>query len=532
MVLAACTGSAGSDSASSSGPAGAPKSGGTLTVALASSPDGLDPGKVGTHVAEEVTNQMYAELVAQSSTGKYVPWLATSWSSNSDATVWTLNLKHGVTFQDGTPFNADAVCFNFNRAISPALQSKGAGILLAPMKSCTTSGDYKVTVTFKQGYEPFLNALTTPLMGMASPTAVKAQGANFNLNPVKGGSGPFEFVKWVQNDQIQLKRWAGYTSPPAGSAHTGAAYLDNLTFKIVPETSVRMGSVTSKQYDAAEAILPSTYKAMKANSALRTYVVNEAAASYQLAFNTVKAPWNDTQMRQAVRDAIDIPSMLDSIYFGIQHQAWSSISPNVQFYDSSLENSWKFDQDKSRQALDGLGWKMGSDGYRHNGGKVLSLLIVDVSPNNNSNQQVDTVLQQQLKQVGIKVSIKDMTQAQVNSAVQSGQYDLAGLTLGLSSPNVLNFLFNSVFAPSPTSFGFNWAKVNNPEMDQLLAQGQATTNEAKLASIYKQAQQLIATNVWTIPLYVMAYTLVTQSNVHGITFEYAGYPDFYSASLS
>jgi len=529
LLLAACGSSTPS---SSSGSSGAPKSGGTLTVALASNPDGLDPGKIGTHVAEEVTNQMYAELVSQSPSGKYVPWLATSWSSNANASVWTLNLRHGVKFQDGTPFNAAAVCFNFDRAVSASEESEGAGILLAPMKSCTTNGDYQVTVTFSQGYEPFLNALTTPLLGMVSPTAAKAQGSNFNLDPVDGGSGPFEFVKWIQNDQIQLKRWSGYAWPPAGAGHTGSAYLSNITFDIVPETSVRMGAVTSNQYDAAEGMLPSTYKSMNTNPSLHTYVVNEAAATYQLAFNTSKTPWNDLQMRQAVRDAIDIPSALDSIYFGIEQQAWSSIAPNVQYYDSSLQNSWKYDQSESEQLLQQQGWTTGSGGYRQKQGATLTLALIDVTPDNNSDQEVDTVLQQQLKLVGIKVTIQDMTQAQEETTVSQGNYDIVGITLGLSSPNVLNFLFNSSFIPNAKSFGFNWTQVDNAQMDQLLAQGQATTSNSSLTSIYDSVQQLIATNVWTIPLYVPAYTFVTQSSVHGVAFEYAGYPDFYATWIS
>lgn len=475
---------------------------------------------------------MYADLVSQSPTGAYVPWLATSWSSNADASVWTLNLRHGVTFQDGTPFNAAAVCFNFDRAVSPAEQSEGAGILLAPMKSCTAVSTYQVKVTFTQGYEPFLNALTTPLLGMVSPTAVKKEGANFNLDPVDGGSGPFEFVKWIQNDQIQLKAWPGFKTPPAGSSHTGAAYLSKLTFNIVPETSVRIGAVVSKQFDAAETILPAEYASLKKNPALHVYDVNEAAATYQLAFNTAKAPWHSLQMRQAVQTAINVPQLLQAIYFGTEKQAWSTIAPNIQYYDSSLQNSWKYDAAKAGTLLDGLGWKMGPGGYREKNGQTLTLQDVDVSPDANSNQQVDVFLQQQLKSVGIKVVITDMTQAQEDSAIQAGNYDIVGTSLGLSSPNVMNFLFNSAFIPTAKSFGFDWAQVNSSQLDSLLAQGQSTTSPARLQSIYTKAQQMVASNVWTIPLYVTAYTFVAAADVHGISFEFAAYPDFYSTWLS
>jgi peptide/nickel transport system substrate-binding protein len=530
LIVTACAGSSGG-----SGPAaaaGTPKTGGSLTVELASSPDGLDPDEIGTHVAEEVTNQMYADLVSQSPSGGYVPWLATSWSSNANASVWTLNLRHGVTFQDGTPFNAAAVCFNFERAVSPAEQSKGAGILLAPMKSCTVVSDYQVKVTFAQGYEPFLNALTTPLLGMVSPTAAKKEGANFNLDPVEGGSGPFEFVKWIQNDEIELKAWPGFKTPPAGSSHTGAAYLSDITFKIVPETSVRIGAVVSKEFDAAETILPAEYASLKSNPGLRVYNVDEAAATYQLAFNTSKAPWNSLQMRQAVQSAINVPQLLQAIYFGVEKQAWSSLAPNIQYYDSSLQNSWKYDAAKAGTLLDGLGWKMGPGGYRVKDGQTLTLQDIDTSPDANSDQQVDVFLQQQLKLAGIKVNISDMTQPQEISAVQAGDYGIVGISLGLSSPNVMNFLFNSAFIPSSKSFGFNWAQVNSPQLDSLLAQGQASTSQPQLQSIYTQAQQMVASNVWTIPLYVTAYTFVAGSNVQGISFEFAAYPDFYSTWLS
>jgi peptide/nickel transport system substrate-binding protein len=531
MIVSGCAGSSGG-SGPDAAAAGTPKTGGSFTVELASSPDGLDPGAVGTHAAEEVTNQMYADLVSQSPKGAYVPWLATSWSSNSNASVWTLNLRHGVKFQDGTPFNAAAVCFNFDRAVSPAEKSKGAGILLAPMKSCKAVSTYQVKVTFTQGYEPFLNAMTTPLLGMVSPTAVRKQGANFNLNPVGGGSGPFEFVKWVQNDQIQLKRWPGYKTPPAGAKHTGPAYLSNITFKIVPETSVRVGAVVSKQFDAAETILPAEYASLKANSAVHVYDVNEAASTYQMAFNTSKAPWNSLKMRQAVRSAINVPQLLHAIYFGVEQQAWSSIAPNVQYYDSSLEHSWKNDAAKAGQLLDSLGWKMGSGGYREKGGQTLTMQDIDTTPDSNSNQQVDVFLKQQLKSVGIKVVTSDMTQAQEITAVQAGNYDIVGTSLGLSSPNVMNFLFNSAFIPSAKSFGFNWAQVNSPQLDAMLARGQTTTDQTQLQSIYSRAQQMVASNVWTIPLYVTAYTFVAGSNVHGISFEFAAYPDFYATWLS
>lgn len=532
LLLAACSSSTNAkpSSPTSSAKSSAVVRGGTLTVALAENPTGLDPDHVPAAVDARVMRQLFANLVTQKSDGTYGPWLATSWTSNSNASQWTFTLRKGVTFQDGAPFNASAVCYNLNRIVSPAEASEYAISLLGPYKSCVALSTYKVQINMSHGYEPLLEALSEPFLGMVSPKAAAAAGeAKFSLDPAGGGSGPFEFVKWVQNSYVELKAWPGYHWAPAGASHTGPAYLSKLLFQIVPEASTRVGAVQSGEYNAAETILPSTYSSLKSNSALTVYDIPESGAPYQLFFNTTRAPWNSVQMRTAVRDAIDVPAIISSIYDNVESQAWGPLATNTPYFDKSLVNSYSYDLAKANAIFNSQGWKMTSSGYRMKNGQVLTLDKNDFTPDRTSRQEVATFIQQELKSAGVKVNLTFLTTTPGVSAIEDGNYNMSGLSLVSGGPNVMYSEFDSAFLPTPSAFGFNIARVDDPQMNTLLSQAQQTTSTATLTSLYDQAQKLVDSNVWTVPIYNSHYTFVTQSSVHGITFSVRGYPSFYSA---
>ena len=148
-----------------------------------------------------------------------IPWLATTWEQSADGLTWRLTLREGVTFHDGTPFNAEAVKFNFDRIKDPATRSVTTAGYWGPYESTTVVDEYTVDVAFSEPYAPFLAIISNELFGIKSPAAATESGDDFGRNPV--GSGPFVFVEWIDGDHVTLRKNPDYNWAPANATHQG-----------------------------------------------------------------------------------------------------------------------------------------------------------------------------------------------------------------------------------------------------------------------------------------------------------------------
>ncbi|HEY3231495.1 MAG TPA: ABC transporter substrate-binding protein, partial [Roseiflexaceae bacterium] len=233
-------------------PAAAPAAGAgnTLTYALGFDlDDTMDPQVTNFDSTIRVTLNICEPLVWEPEPGKFVPGLAESWEISPDAKTYTFKLKQGVKFHDGTPFNADAVKFTFDRVIAEETKAGQSHDQLGPYDHTEIVDDHTVKVVMKQGYAPLLTNLNGYL-GIVSPTAVKTMGlAEFARHPV--GTGPFMFKEWVPKDHITLVKNPDYNWGSSFFKHTGPAYLDEVIFKIIPEASVRTGALKSGEIQYA-----------------------------------------------------------------------------------------------------------------------------------------------------------------------------------------------------------------------------------------------------------------------------------------
>jgi peptide/nickel transport system substrate-binding protein len=180
---------------------------------------------------------VFDRLVCIGFDGEYHPWLATKWEISPDGKVWTFHLRDDVLFHDGTPFNAEAVKFHLDRAVDPQTKSQRAADLLAKYASSEVVDPNTIKITLKQAYAPFLDVLSQPNLGIPSPTGVKQWGNNFDDHLV--GSGPFKFVGWKRQNYLVLEKNPSYKWGPACIQNQGAAYLDKLMFKFIPEVETR-----------------------------------------------------------------------------------------------------------------------------------------------------------------------------------------------------------------------------------------------------------------------------------------------------
>lgn len=529
--ITACAGAGGSGSQSAS-PAtlvnaagnGQAANGGELSFALATSPDSLDPHRSGLAVAVRVFRTIYDNLVVQLPDNTIKPWLATEWSISPDGKSYTFKLRKDVKFQDGTPFNAEAVKYSYDRILDPTTKAANASALLKPYKSSEVIDEYTIKLNLESPSVAFLGNLSQAMLGIVSPTAAKKYGDQFGKNPV--GTGPFKFVKWDDNSEIKVERNPDYNWAPALVDNKGKAYLDAITFKIIPEEATRLGSVQSGQVTAAETVPPQNIVALKNDAKLQLLQVNTSGLPYTLFFNQSRAPWNDVKARQAVQSAIDVDAIVKTLYLGTFQRAWSPLTPAIFGYDPSLENKIKPDLDKANRLLDELGWVKGADGIREKDGKKLILHYVDGSPNREKRNDIAAIVQQQLKKVGVAVEV-EITK-DVQSVIYTAQaYDLYGNSQVNSDPVALNSFYHTTAPNARPSL----SHLSDPALDKLLEQGVVEADEAKRKDIYKNVQRYIIDNAVIIPVYIFPYTVAASKNVSGIKFDSLGYPLFNDASI-
>lgn len=501
--------------------------GGELSYALATAPDTLDPQVSGMAVATRVIKSIFETLVYQDKDNSIKPWLATEWEVSTDNKEYTFTLREGVKFHDGSDFNAEVVKYNIDRIFDPNTKALTAASYLKNVSKVEVVDTYKVKFTLSNPSASFLTLLAHSNLSIISKEAAEKAGDKFGLQPV--GSGPFKFVEAVENDRIVLERFDDYHGNYPFAEHEGAAYLDKLIFRIVPEEATRIGSVQSGQITAAETVPPQDIIALKKNDQFKIWETATGGLPYTLFINNTTAPWNDVKARQALKAGVDVETIVNTLYLGTYKRAWSALAPVTAGYDESLENKEFFDVEKSNKLFDELGWKKDADGLRKKDGKTLTLRISDDAINREKRQDINVIVKEQLKAVGVDVVIEPTTDA---IAVLSNKdaYDLRGNSRVALDPSDLYLFYHSKAIYGQGGINIPWYA--NKEVDSLLEQAETELDTTKRADLFKQVQQLINEDATIIPIYEFPYTVATAANVDGLKFDSIGYPLFFDVSIA
>lgn len=467
-------------------------SGNSLTYALGFDlDDTMDPQVTNFDSTIRVTLNICEPLVWEPEPGKFVPGLAESWEISDDAKTYTFKLKQGVKFHDGTPFNAEAVKFTFDRVMDPATKAGQSHDQLGPYDHTEIVDDHTVKVVMKQGYAPLLTNLNGYL-GIVSPTAVKKDPAAFARAPI--GTGPFMFKEWVPKDHITLVKNPDYNWGSSFFKHTGPAYLDEVIFKIIPEGSVRTGALKSGEVQYADDIDPLEYEALKSDKQFVAIEKGQPGSGYVLLLNTTSTgPINDPQVRLAMEYAVDREGLNKSVFQGLNKVAFSPLMQPTFGYDASTQQLYQFDPEKAKQILNAAGWAEGSDGIREKGGQKLAINFPIISRPND--KAMAESIQASLRDVGIDFKITPLERAAYTEARKQNKYDAGFMWFSYGDPDVLRTIFHSANVDA-----FNRAKYQVPEVDKLLEDAAATTDAAKRKDLYAQVQQRVLKDVVVVPL--------------------------------
>ncbi|WP_261566236.1 ABC transporter substrate-binding protein [Frankia gtarii] len=525
-LLAAALSACGSSSSGSSGSAAAASSngpgqvGGTLAIAVGTDVGCVDPQQVRSGDTLYSLRQTVDSLTDQNpGTGQTVPWLARSWDVSADATTFTFHLRSGATFSDGTPVDASVVKANFDAVTTKLKGLASLGVTYLTGYAGTTVVDsLTAQVKFRQPNAAFLQATSTPSLGLIAQASLAKTPAQRCSEGVVG-SGPFTLSSYRPNQSITLVKRKGYNWGSSLWKKSGEAYLDKLIFQIVPENGARTGALESGQVNLIANVIRSDEPALKA--AGKTLRPITLAGTNALWVNHAAPLLKDVKVRQAVAFGIDRKAIAGLFPSGTT-AATSILSPTTPGYADQSEFI-TFDPAKAKSILEADGWRADGAGIRTKDGVPLEITIGNPGAISSVDPEIE-LIQQQLKDVGIGIKIKEIPVADVNNVQQSGSYDILIASAQRPDPDILRTQFSTKL--------INSYRIAPSTLDTLLDQQAATTDQAKRKELVASAQRLLAQNADVIPVVNYVIEFAFSPRLHGLEFNPSGHPTLHSVWIS
>jgi peptide/nickel transport system substrate-binding protein len=520
--LLALTAACGNPSAPAAG-AGEPRSGGDLIWAVETEPLTFNPHQYSQAKARLLVWNSFEALFTHDDKGDYVPWLATGYESAPDGLSYTVRLRTGVTFHDGETFDASAVKANFDQLLADGYNPALKAVQLRNLKDVEVVDASTVRINLTRPDVLILDFLATPQGAQISPKSLQ-NAKNLKAGGVDVvGTGPFVLESYTAGQQVVYRKNPAYDWAPATAGHTGAAYLDTVTYRFLKESSVRVGALTSGQVQVIEGVPATDEPLITANRQLRLDRSLNSGSAYAYYLNVDNAPFDDLRVRQAFREAVDVQAVLDSVYRGTATRAWSIVSPSGRFYDKAFEGTYGGDATKANALLDQAGWTTrDAEGFRTKDGRRLTVRLVQNAPFVRDRRDVlAQAVQAAVKQsAGIDLNVQLVDQGTATAALNDGAYEVFDNSRADTDAGAaLNLLLHSQGA-------INRTHLDSADLDSLLDRGQATADPAQRLQIYQDVQRYVVQDqAIVLPLYAPQDQLAAAATVGGTGFELtAGVP--------
>ncbi len=502
LWLPGCSQPAGQPGAATGTPPARPE-GNTLVVGKPGDPKGLDPADVTDAESSQITANLFDTLLRfKSGSAEVEPSLATEWKASPDGKTWTLKLRQGVKFHDGTPFNARAVVDNFERqyVANHPLRYPGAtfsywsDVWGGRITKIEAVDEHTVRFHLKEPIAPFLSNLAMPFFGIASPAALKKSGRDAFKQPV--GTGPFKFVEWLPGDRLVIEANQDYWD--------GRPPLDRITFKPIPENTSRQLQLERGAVQLITGLQLENYPELSKNPAVKVAEQPGLNLGY-LSFNTQKKPLDDPKVRQALCLAVNRQQIVDELYHGLAKVANSPVPPGIW---GRKELPYEYNPDTARELLKEAG---------HEGLK-LEISYMSVPRTYFPEPKVIAeVLQAQWGEVGIQVDVKSREWSSYLEALGQGEHQvgLSGWIADNGDPdNFLYTLFDSGNVDTKRG-GSNVCMYTSEEVHGLLVKAQALTDQAERTKLYEKAQELIHQDAPCLPMVYVSQLAASHPELEG-----------------
>ncbi|HUM16862.1 MAG TPA: ABC transporter substrate-binding protein [Candidatus Nitrosotalea sp.] len=449
----------------------------TLVVGLVAEPVALDPAQVTDLNSTRVGRRVVETLVAfADESTQIVPGLAESWTISKDGLSYTFKLRKGISFHDGTPFNAQAVKFSIERQFNPEHPANKLGkypfaaYFFGNVKAVEVMDDSTVRFVLKEPRASFLAILVAPAASIVSPTAAMKSAQDYAVTPV--GTGPFKFVAWDRGQRVVLEKNPSYWRFPVK--------VDRVIYRSITEDQARLTELLTGGVDLIVGT-PPDFVAQLENHPKVTLQKQVGAHVWYLGFNNTKKPFDDKRVRQALNYAVNKDAIVRDVLKGTGSLSRGPVLPGTWGADPTLR-AYPYDPEKAKKLLAEAGFPNGF---------ATTLWVPESGSGMQSPVAMSTVIQSNLKAVGVNVAMQTMEWGAYLAKLRTKEQDLFALSwmAGNEDPDMVMYplLHSSQWTPS----GPNRALYKNEKYDELLHQARLTTDQARRADLYRQAQKLL-----------------------------------------
>jgi peptide/nickel transport system substrate-binding protein len=465
---------------------GTPKTGGTLTFGTSADWAGIDPQLVASGVAQVVFNQIFEGLVTRDRTintdsPPIKPGLAESWTTSPDRRTYTFKLRPNVTFQDGTPFNANAAQFNFRRWRDPSFQYYSAiaagntAALMQEVAATSVIAPMTFAVTLKAPDAGLIDRMSgSSFYYMVSPAAIQKYG-NTGFGQHGIGTGPFMVKSFQQGQRLVLVR---------NNAYWGAKpYLDSIVFQPIPDAGARVAAVVSGEVDVAMEIPPDSLSTINSSGNATSFELGKPA-TFTIMPNMKEAPFNNALVRQAVSLAINRQAIVTDLMKGAASVGTQLYGKGNAGYDPTLSAQDPYDPTKARQLLAQAGYPNGFS------------TKMPCSPAGTGIPSTDLIMEQvqsDLAKIGVKVQLQ-MTEwnsyltTWLKGIPQGQGIGAECMSIGTDDAYILNMYANDHNEP-PVGWNINW--YSNARVDTLLKEASLAATTTQYLALERQAQKIL-----------------------------------------
>lgn len=477
-----------------------------IVVGQIAEPQSLDPHAVTAVNDFRILVNVYDGLVRFADGSLEVePSLAESWEISEDGLTYTFKLREGVTFHDGTPFNAEAVKFNFDRMLDEEHPFHDTGpfplaFFFSAVEEVTAVDDTTVEFKLNEPFAPFLSNLAYPTGLLVSPAAVEASGKDFGRNPV--GTGAYKFGEWQGNQRVVVTRnedyWGGAPAPEA------------IVFRPITDANTRVAEMLSGGLDIMVEVPPDSVAQFRDAP---DFQVHEQAGPHVwfLILNMKEGPFAEKAVRQAANYAINKESLVTDVLQGTAEVAAGPIPPAFAWAYNEEVEPYPYDPDKARELLAEAGYD----------GEEITFYVTEGGSGMLDPVAMGTAIQADLAAVGMNVKIEtyewNTFLGQVNPGLE-GKADMAEMAWMTNDPDTLPFLTLRTEA-FPSEGGFNSGYYSNPEVDALLNQARVSVESEERATLYQQLQEIVHEDAPWVFVANWVQGAVTTANIEGFSLQ-------------